>query len=328
MAGARGRPHRGGMTPSTERTPAAVAPVDLATLVFVAALWGGAYLFSRVAAPEVGPLWVGVARVGLAAAILLALTGRPTLRLIARRPREFVVVGLTSSAIPFTLIAFSALTLPTALGGLLNATTPMFTALIAAGWLGQRAGGRTLAGLVVGFGAVVVLLGWSPVELTPATVIAGVASLGAAANFAIAGIYARRRMPDVPPLQLAAGQMTVATAALLPLAIASGVPSMPSAGAAGSLLAIGVASTAIAWPLYFRVLRRTTATAASAVTFIIPGFAILWGALALGEAIGPGTAVGFVLVMVSLLLIMGPALPDAARRRARLRTPAAAATSA
>jgi drug/metabolite transporter (DMT)-like permease len=139
------------------------------------------------------------------------------------------------------------------------------------------------------------------------------AGLGAAANFAIAGTVARRWLSDVPPLQLAAGQMTIATLVLAPLAVAGGLPPIPSPAAIGSLVAVGVASTAVAWPLYFRLLRRTTATAASTVTFIIPGFAIVWGALALGEGLEAGTALGFGLVLVSLALILGSPVPTAIR---------------
>ena len=282
----------------------AVAASDVATLILLGALWGGAYLFSRIAVPEVGPLWVGLARVGIAAAVLLAITGRAAIRAIAARPRAFLIVGLTSSAIPFTLIALAAATLPVALGGLLNATTPLFTALVAAGWLGQRLSARTLAGIAVGLVAVLMLLGWSPLEPDMTTLVAALAALGAAANFGIAGVYARRTLPDVPPLRLAAGQMTVASVVLAPLAVASGIPPMPSPTAAVALVGVGVLSTALAWPLYFRVLHRTSATAASTVTFIIPGFAILWGAIGLGEMPGLGTAIGVALIALSLVLVL------------------------
>lgn len=323
MAPPAGVPHRGAMPAPDRRASSAIAPIDLATLVLLGALWGAAYLFSRIAAPEVGALWVGVARVGIAAAVLLALTGSGTIRAIRSRPRQFLIVGLTSSAIPFTLIAVAALTLPTALGGLLNATTPLFTALFSVGILGQRLTTRTMVGMGFGLAAVVVLLGWSPLEIGPATVVAALAALGAAANFGIAGVVARRWMADVPPMHLAAGQMTVATLVLLPLALASGVPAVPTPGAVVALVAIGVGSTALAWPLYFRTLRRSTATAASTVTFIIPGFAIAWGALVLGEAPGPGTAAGIALVIVSLVLVLDVRLPRPSRAIRPANQPAA-----
>jgi drug/metabolite transporter (DMT)-like permease len=325
MASRPGDGHGVGMATPHRPDPAGIRPADIASLIALGALWGGAYLFSRVAAPEVGPLWVGVARVGLAAIVLLAVTGPATLASVRARPRAFLVVALTSSAIPFTLIAFSAMTLPTALGGLLNATTPMFTALIAAVWLGLRLTARTMVGLAVGLVAVMVLLGWSPVAIGPAVILAAIASLAAAANFGFAGVYARRTLADIPPLTLAAGQMTVATLVLLPLAVADGIPPVPSTAATAALVALGVGSTALAWPLYFRVLRGTTATAASTVTFIIPGFAILWGAIALGEPLGPGTAVGFGLVLVSLILVLGLRVT---RPRLPVRRPRALAVAA
>jgi drug/metabolite transporter (DMT)-like permease len=282
---------------------------DLGSLLFLGAVWGGVWLFMRVAAPEVGPVWAAEVRVALAALILVVVAGRRTWRTARGRIGDFLFTGATFSAIPFTLIAFATLTLPVGLGALLNAATPLFTALVGAFVLGQRLSGRVIAGVAVGMIAVAVVVGWSPLDLGPGTLAAVGAALGAALSYAVAGTFVRRRLHGIPGIEVATGQLVSASIVLLPFAIASGAPGVPSAAGVASLVAVAVISTALAWPLYFRVLGRTSATAASTVTFIVPAFAIVWGAIALGESIGPEVVVGFALIMVSLALVLGLPLP-------------------
>ena len=140
---------------------------------------------------------------------------------------DFLIVGATFSAIPFTLLAFATLSLPASLASLLMATTPLFTALVSAAWLRQRVTKGVAVGLGVGFGAVVFLLGGSPIELGPATILAFVAGLGAAFSYAVAGTFVRRRLGDVAPLDLATGQLVAAAVILLPLALVTGHPGRP-----------------------------------------------------------------------------------------------------
>ncbi|HEX5014462.1 MAG TPA: DMT family transporter, partial [Candidatus Limnocylindrales bacterium] len=242
--------------------------------------------------------------------IALALfTGRSAWTAFRRRPVEILVVGATFSAIPFTLLAFATLTLPASLASLLMATTPLFTAMVSAAWLRQRVTTGVAIGLGLGFGAVVFLLGGSHVELGPATIVAAGAGLGAAFSYAIAGTYVRRRLGDVAPLDLATGQLVAAALILLPLAFATGVPAAPSPAALGSIVAMGVVSTAIAWPVYFRIAARTSATAASSSTFVVPMFGIFWGGLILGEPIGTELLAGFGLVLASLVLVLRLPVP-------------------
>ncbi|HET7727525.1 MAG TPA: DMT family transporter [Candidatus Limnocylindrales bacterium] len=311
-------------------TRASVAPTDLLLLLFLGAVWGGAFLFFRIAGPEVGPVWAAEARVTIAA-LTLAVVGLPTARrTLAGRWRQVVVLGAFMSAIPFSLIAFATTTLPTGLGALLNATAPLFTVLVGAAWVGDRVGSRTAVGLALGLFAVPVAVGFGPLELGPDTLLAAAASLGAAFSYAIGGIYARLRLRDMPPVSLATGQLASAAILLLPVAMLTGTPGVPSAGGIVSLLALGTVSTALAWPLYFGVTGRTSPTAASTVTFVVPVFGIAWGAIALGEPVGLGVVGGFVLVLASLVLVLGLRVPVPAvarrvliPRRAALRPSAA-----
>jgi drug/metabolite transporter (DMT)-like permease len=298
--------------------PTSVSPIDLGLLIYLGAVFGAAFLFFRVAAPEVGPVWTAEIRVAVAGLALAAVTGRRLWHVARANLGPIVFVGLTFSAIPFTLLAFSTLTLPASLASVLMATTPLFTALVGAVWLRHRLTPSVGVGLAIGFGAVIVLVGGAPIELSPAALLAFAAGLGAAFSYAVAGTFVRRRLGDVEPTELAAGQLVAAAIVLLPLAIGSGPFVVPTPAAAASLIAMAIVSTAIAWPVFFRISRRTNATAASSATFIVPMFGMLWGGLFLGESIGAELLVGFGLVLLSLVLVLRLPLPFPAARRLRL----------
>jgi drug/metabolite transporter (DMT)-like permease len=305
--------------PSTRPDSASsVSTTDLALLVYLGAVWGAAFLFFRIASPELGALWTAEARVVVAGVALAVFAGRSAWRAARRQPIAFLVVGATFSAIPFTLLAFATISLPASLASLIMATTPLFTAIVSAAWLRQRLTRGVAIGLGVGFGAEVFLLGGSPIAIGPMTVLAFAAGLGAALSYAFAGTFVKRRLGDVAPLDLATGQLVAAALILLPVALASGIPSVPSPAAIGSILAMGIVSTAIAWPVFFRISRRTTATAASSSTFVVPMFGILWGGLVLGEHVGVELLLGFALVIVSLVLVLRLPVPRTASLRPSL----------
>jgi drug/metabolite transporter (DMT)-like permease len=283
----------------------ALSLLDLGSLVFLGAVWGAAFLFFRIAAPEVGAVWAAEIRLLVGATVLIVVAGRRTLEAARGRVRSFLIVGALFSAVPFTLISFATLTLPAGFTSLLNAATPLFTAGIAVGFLGQRLAWRVAAGLGIGVIAVIVLVGWSPIEPTATTILAVAAGLGAPASYAIAGNYVRARMSGLEPIELATGMLTAGAVLALPAALLTGAPGTPAVDGIVSLLAVGVLSTAIAWPVFFGVLRRTTPTAASTVTFIVPAFAVTWGSIILAEPVDIGLVVGFALILVSLVLVLG-----------------------
>ena len=307
---------RHGCSVTSSRASAAggISRADFAALMFLGAVWGGAFLFLHIAAPQVGPIWAAEFRIGGAELILVALAGRRTWRAARGRILPIAFVGATFSAIPFSLIAFASLTLPTGFAALLNAATPIFTALVGAAWIGHRLTGRAVVGMGIGVISVLVLVGWSPLPLGPATILAVAAALGAALSYAVAGTWVRRRLSDMSGIEVATGQLVTGALVLLPFAILSGPPGVPGPDGIASLVAVAIVSTALAWPIFFRVSSRTTPTAASTVTFIVPAFGIAWGALVLGEHVGAELIVGFALVMVSLVLVLGIRLPlDTAR---------------
>ena len=287
----------------TARRPLSI--VDLGSLLFLGAVWGAVFLFMRVAAPEVGPVWAAEIRLAIGAALLLVFAGRRTLAVVRGRVTSFLIVGALFSAIPFTLISYATVTLPAGFTALLNAATPLFTAAIGVAFLGQKIGLRVGAGLGVGVVAVLVLVGWAPVDGDAATMLAIAAGLGAPASYAVAGNYVRARLAGVAPTELATGMLTSGALLALPLAIATGAPHALALDGVISLLGVGILSTAIAWPIFFRVLRRTTPTAASTVTFIVPAFALTWGSILFAEPLTAGLLLGFGLILVSLVLVLG-----------------------
>ncbi len=293
------------MTSNTSPGRRTLSIVDLGSLLVLGAVWGAAFLFLRIASPEVGPAWAAEIRLAIGAAVLVLVAGRGTLRVARGRMTSFLVAGALFSALPFTLIAIATVTLPAGFTSLLNAATPLFTAAIAVGFMGQRISARVTAGLVVGVIAVIVLVGWSPLEPGATTILAVVAGLGAPASYAAAGNFVRVRLADIEPLELATGMLTAGAVIALPVALLSGPPGTPALDGAVSLIGVGVLSTAIAWPIFFRVLRRTTPTAASTVTCIVPAFALTWSSIALAEPVGVGLGAGFGLIIVSLMLVLG-----------------------
>ena len=295
--------------------------IDLGSLLYLGAVWGAVFLFMRIAAPQVGPVWAADIRLLIGAVVLVAIAGRRTLPVVRGRVRSFLIVGALFSALPFTFIAIATVTLPAGFAALLNAATPLFTAAIGMAFLGNRPSARVIAGLAVGVVAVIVLVGWSPLEPTMTTILAVAAGLGAPASYALAGNYVRAKMGDVEPTELATGMVTAGALLALPVAIVSGAPGTPNLEGIASLIGVGVLSTALAWPVFFRVLHHTTATAASTVTFIVPAFALAFAAIVLGEAVGPELVVGFGLILASLSLVLGivphvrvPFVAGAARR--------------
>src|SRR5918993_4621734 len=194
-------------------------PRDFAGLMLLGALWGGSFLFIRVAVAALGPFLLVGLRVGLAAAALFLyalVAGRvPKVR---SRWRSFLALGFLNAAVPFSLISAAEIHLTASLAAILNSTTVMFTAMVAAVWLGDALTARKLVGIGLGIFGVTVLVGWDPLPLNGAVLLAVAAMLGASLSYALGATYAKHSFPGIPPAGMAIGQLTGATALLLPLA--------------------------------------------------------------------------------------------------------------
>src|ERR687897_1333440 len=223
-------------------------PRDFAGLTLLGALWGGAFLFIRVAVPDLGPFLLVELRVGLAAVVLvlyaLAVGRVPKIR---SRWRSFLVLGFFNSAVPFSLISAAEIYLTASLAAILNATTVMFAAIVAAMWLGDALTARKAIGIVLGIVGVSVLVGWDPLPLNRAVLFAVAAMLLASLSYALGATYAKRSFAGIPPLGMAIGQLGGAVALLFPLAVVSRPEEAPSLVVALSMLGLAFLSTAGAY---------------------------------------------------------------------------------
>lgn len=301
-----------------------LSPSVVASLVYCGAVFGAAFLFMRLAAPEMPALIVAFGRIAIGVLVLLPFVGRARLASMAALWRGYVVVGFFMAAAPFALFAYAERSLTAGMGSIINATTPLWTAIILAAWVHQAPTLRRLAAIVVGFAGVGIIVGLEGLRLAPDALAGAVAALAGAASYGFALTYMRRRMAPQPPIQLAAGQLIAASILLAPLAALSAGDAQPSGEGVLAILGLGLFSTAIAWPILFRLNREVGPLATSTVTFLNPVFGMLWGALFLAETISPTFLVGALLVSVSLLLIFDVRLPAGFRRAAVAAVPAEA----
>ena len=297
---------------------------SLARLLLLAAIWGGSFLFMRVAAPVLGPTLLIGWRVALAAAFLLAVAALSRRSIGARAHwRHYLILGACNSAVPFLLFAFAAQTLSASLLSILNATAPIFAAAIAS--LTRRAlpAGRVALGLVLGVAGVVVLASFDAVMLRSGAVLALLAGLGGSLSYGVASMYAKSA-PGVDPFANALGSMCAAT-----LLIGPAIPFFPPHAPADanvllSVIALGVVCTGVAYLLYFRLISDLGPASALTVTFLIPVFGVLWGRVFLGEPVGVHTVAGSAIVVVGTALVTGftPRMLVAGRgwRKASART--------
>ncbi|GAA6118690.1 DMT family transporter [Acidovorax sp. FG27] len=274
-------------------SPAATAapPRWVGEFVLLAALWGASFLFMRLGAAEFGPLPTAGLRVGLATLFLWPLLVRrgqwPALR---RHWRPVLLGGVINSAIPFALYAWAVMHITTGLTSILNATVPLFGALVAWVWLGDRITRLRWLGLGLGFVGVALLAWRAPAGAGFKTAHAGwamAACLLASLCYAVAASFARRHLQGVPPLVTATGSQLGATLGLALPAIWCWPAQMPGPRAWAAVVAIAVLCTGIAYILYFRLIARAGPSRALAVTFLAPVFALLYGALFLHESVTP-----------------------------------------
>jgi drug/metabolite transporter (DMT)-like permease len=293
--------------------PSPAAPMTAAVwaqILLLGAIWGGSFFFARIAVQEIPPLTLVLLRVSIAAAALhvfLAATGTRFGPALARAP-QLMLLGLLNNAIPFSLIFIGQTELGAGLASVLNATTPFWTALVAAWLVGDEPlGARKMAGVLVGIAGTAVMLAPGLVAGLGGPAWAKLLLVGAALSYAFAFVAARRIKGLAPPL-MATGQLTASTLIMLPVALVlhgrDGLAEA-SGGAWSAVLALALAATAFAYILYFRIVAAAGATNASLVTLIVPASAILLGAAFLGERLAAFEIAGMGLIVVGLLVIDG-----------------------
>ena len=291
--------------------------MPLFELLLLAAIWGGSFLFLRLCAPVLGALPLIWLRVSIAALVLLPVLRDPGRRTQLRRHwRALAVVGLSNSALPFTLFAAGAQHLGAGYESILNATTPLWAALVGALAFGAAVTRAQVLGLAVGLGGVVVLVAGQADTGPAGSLFAAGFVLLAPVSYGFAVQYARRHLAQVDPVLTAFASQAFA-ALMLVLPGAALWPQGPVPPAIWAyVLALGVLCTAVAYALYFRLLVKVGAAYAASVTFLIPVFGMLWGRLFLREAI-TGT-----MLLGCAIILAGTALAGGQWRRLLLRRPA------
>jgi drug/metabolite transporter (DMT)-like permease len=258
--------------------------------VLLGAIWGASFLFTRNGAFEFGALPTAFMRVAIASVFLMLLLGmKGQISILRQHWKMIFLVGVFNSAIPFACFAFAVLSITTGLSAILNATVPLFGAVIAWFWLKDRPGASRILGLAIGFGGVA-LLAWDKASFKPDTsgIAPGwavLACLLATVCYGIAANATKRYLSGLPSLVTAAGSQVGATIALAVPALWFWPAEMPSAHAWLSLLVLGVLCTGIAYILYFRLIEQAGPSRALAVTFLVPVFAVIYGSLFLSEAV-------------------------------------------
>ncbi|MGB7195903.1 MAG: DMT family transporter [Collimonas pratensis] len=280
--------------------------MNIAELLSLAAIWGASFLFMRIGAPEFGPVPLIALRVGIAALVLL-----PVLRSAVARGHlrsklwPMLVVGVTNSALPFSLFAYSTLYVNAGFDAVLNATVPLWTGLIAFVWLKTPMSRPQVVGMLVGMAGVIVLV-WDKIgEGQPGVWLATGAVLLATLSYGFAINYSKTRLAGVPPFVVACGSQLAATLVLLPLAVLYW-PSAPVSSIAWySVLALGVLCTGVAYVIFYRLLDRVGSAYAASVTFLIPIFGVIWGAIFLKEQVTLGMVLGCLIILLGTALATG-----------------------
>ncbi|MDX3807889.1 DMT family transporter [Bosea thiooxidans] len=283
---------------------------DWLLLLLLSLLWGGSFFFGKIAVSEWPPLAVVLARVGLAAAALLVVVRLSGLSMRVGRQMwlAFFGMGLLNNLIPFGLIFWGQTQIASGLASILNATTPLFGVMVAHVFgKDEKASGLKLAGVLAGIVGVAILMGPDATSGLGGALLPQLACLAAALSYGFAALYGRR-FRELPPLVTAAGQVSATTLMTIPLVILANPPwllPMPSLHVTLALVGLALLSTALAYVIFFRIMRRAGGTNVILVTFLVPVSAILLGSVFLGEALLPRHFLGMTAIAVGLLLIDG-----------------------
>ena len=308
------------MRSSTIKT---MRPLEWFLLIILSVLWGGSFFFSKVALAELRPFTVVLGRVGIAALALNLIVRASGHRMPGSREiwGMFLVMGLLNNLIPFSLIFWGQTRIASGLASILNATTPLWTILLAHLTGDERLTANRLGGVAFGLVGVTVMIGPDVLGGLGLKMLAQLAVLGAAFSYALAGIYGKR-FKAIPPYVTAAGQITCTTLMMIPVALFVDRPwllPMPGIKTWGALLAIALLSTAMAYVLYFRLLSTAGATNLLLVTLLIPVSALLLGTGILGERLDPRHFIGMGLTGLGLVVIDGRLLRKIKSRKSLQR---------
>jgi len=291
-------------------------PQDIARLVALALIWSASFVFIRVLVPLLGPLWVATGRLLIAGVTLAAWLAVAKVQVGVRTKwRAYALVGLVNCALPFVLFAYAAVRLPASYLVILNALTPLFVASLGALLLRVPLGVTRIAGLLAGVVGVALVTRAVPIAGDAAFALAVVAGLGAALCYAMSALWLRHRGARLDPLAIAAWSQLFGGVMLLPFALPTTAAVTMTRAAAANLLALSLLCSAVAYILYFRLIRDIGPTRALTVTFIMPAFGMIWGAWLLDESVTLGMTAGAALILAGTAVVLrSPAISSPERR--------------
>jgi drug/metabolite transporter (DMT)-like permease len=289
-------------------------------LLALAAIWGASYMFIKIAVRDLSPAMVAWSRIALAAIVLVALAAsQGVLGEMRGRAPMLALLAAVQIAGPFLLISAGEVEISSSLAGILVTSTPLFTALLAI-WVDheERSQGLRLGGVLLGVVGVAVLLG---VDLGGSgnELLGGLAVVLAGLGYAIGALLVKHRFSDVAPIGVAAWVMVASTAWLTPAAVVTFPASTPDLGPVASVGVLGVVGTGVAFAIFYRLLARVGPARTWVLTYLAPGFAVVYGATLLGETITVATLAGLALILAGSWLAAEGRLPT--RRRVAAATP-------
>lgn len=295
---------------------------EFGVLLALGAIWGASFMFIKVGGAEIEPFALVEMRLGLAAItmVLISLTRRGIMKAMLSNWRPLTVMGLINCALPYTLITWGELYIESGLAAIYNACAPLWAAGLT--FLLPYSERLTLAkmvGILVGLAGVILLVGGNMAggEGGVMHLIGQGACLLAALSYGLSGHFGKRYLKGVPLQAAATGQLVTGTIMLAPLAAFQVPPTMPSWEALGSVIVLAIAGTALASLMYYWLLARVGATKVLLVTYLLPGFALLWGAFFLSEAVTITALLGLGLVLLGIAITSGTALGLFARFRSK-----------
>ena len=267
-------------------------------LLLLASVWGASFLFMRIAVPVLGPVWLIELRVLLSGLTILLLSIRLNIvREIRENFASLFILGCINLAIPFVLFAIAALYLPASFAAILNATAPLFGIIIAALWSNEKFIWRRFLGLGTGFCGVTILVGWTNIPWTISFISSTAAGLIGALMYAIAAPFAKDKLSGVSSMAIATGSQLSAAIVLFPLTPFFLPTAAVSWEVATVTIALALFSTALAYILYFRLIDRIGVSNTLTVAYLVPLFAMLWGAIFLHESITISMLLGCSLIL-------------------------------
>jgi drug/metabolite transporter (DMT)-like permease len=278
---------------------------DLGLLLLLSAIWGSSFLFIKLGVDELEPSVVVLGRTVVGVLVLLPLLpGRGGLGVLHGHVGTLVLLGALNNALPFWLLGFANTRIDSGLSAVIQAAAPVFTVVLA-WWIdrSQRVRGTRLVGVGVGFVGVVLLVGVQQ----GSELVGALAVIGTAACYAVSVLIAGRTVRSLPPLQVSIGQLAAGALIIAPFGLAQLPSQAPPAGAIAAVVALGALGSGLAYLLYFALIARAGASRAILVTYLVPAFALVYGAVFLDEAITATALVGLALILGGTALATGAA---------------------